>query len=183
MYNLETDPDINSPEKAEKAIKAKNIYLNDWSKDILYKTEFSHEGKTYELVGFTAEQLGFPKGATTEEIIGTEDDTDKNGNPAPFTSGAMTKFGLGLCPAEVGPHLRLKYPGKEWFSIAMKQITDCDGRPCVFDLDRYGAQLELNAIHAKPEIGWHSNRKFAFLSSSPSSINKLGTTEGRGKPR
>jgi hypothetical protein len=30
LQTLETDPSINSPEKAEKAIKDKNIYLSDW---------------------------------------------------------------------------------------------------------------------------------------------------------
>ena len=35
---------------------------------MLDKTEYSKESKTYKLVQFTVEQLGFPQGATTEEI-------------------------------------------------------------------------------------------------------------------
>jgi len=162
--NLETDPNINSPEKAEKAIMAKNMNLFG-GKDILYKTKFSHEGKTYELVRFTVEQLGFPKGATTTEIIGTKDDLDENGHRAPFTSGAMTKFGLELCPAEVGPHLRLQYFGGEWMMIAMKQIAGRGGGPGVFSLGRGGRRLELHADYAESAKRWDSDNGFVFLSS------------------
>jgi len=165
--SLETDPNINSPEKAEKALIAKNMYLSDWGKDILYKTKFSHEGKTYELAQFTVEQLGFPNGATTAEIIGTENDLDENDNHAPFTSGAMTKLGLELCPAEVGPHLRLQYSGKEWMLIAMKQITDYEGGPSVFLLNRNGERLELDADSVEPTFGWSRDGRFVFCFRKP----------------
>jgi len=160
--SLETDPNINSPEKAEKAMIAKNLYLSDRGKDILYKTEFSHEEKTYELARFTVEQLGFPKGATIAEIIGTENDRDENGNHAPFTSGAMTKLGLELCPAEVGPHLRLQYSGGEWMLIAMKQITGYGGAPDVFRLARNGERLGLDADNARRVRRWSPGGEFVF---------------------
>lgn len=153
MYNLETDPNINSPEKAEEAIKSKEIYLSDYSKDILYKTKFSHEGKTYELARFTVGQLGFPDEATTKEIY----------------KRATKELGLELCPAEVGPHLRLKYPGKEFMLIAMKQITDRDGVLNVFTLGSSGgSELELDGHYAKLSCGWRSDCKFVFLSRPPS---------------
>ena len=160
--SLETDPNINSPEKAEKAMIAKNMYLSDWGKDILYKTEFSHEGKAYELARFTLKQLDFPKGATTAEIIGTKDDLDENGNHIPFTSGAMAKLGLELCPAEVGPHLRLQYSGGEGMLIAMKQIADRDGDPHVFGLSRDGGQLKLYACNANSANRWTPDEEFVF---------------------
>ncbi|MEK7098139.1 MAG: hypothetical protein AAB906_04800 [Patescibacteria group bacterium] len=147
MYNLETDPEINSPEKAEKALIAKNIYLVDYGKDILQKTEFNREGKTYELVQFTVAQLGFPKGATTKEIY------DK----------ATKELGLELCPAEVGPHLRLQYKGADWKLIAMKQITDRIGCPDVFYLGAGGAGLRLDGSGARPGRRWGSDDGFVFL--------------------
>ena len=146
MRELETDLEINSPEKAEKAIKDKNIYLSDWGKDILEKTEFSQKKEKYDLVRFTVEQLGFSRGATTDEIYKKAQD-----------------LGLELCPAEVGPHLRLQYQGKEWMLIAMKQITDRYGDPCVFYLNEIGDRLKLHGINAKPDNEWDSGNKFVFL--------------------
>ena len=145
METLETDPIINSPESAEEAMKRKNIYSSDWSKDIIYKTEFSEEKQSYDLVRFSVEQLGFSKSATTQEIY------DK-----------AEKLGLELCPAEVGPHLRLQYPGKEWMLIAMKQITDRNGYPDVFHLGMRGARLGLYGSIARPSSGWSADRKFVF---------------------
>ena len=146
---LETDPQVNSPESAEEALDSRNIYLTDWSRDILKKTEFSQERQKYELARFTVEQLGFPNGATTQEIY------DK-----------AKKLGIGLCPAEVGPHLRLKYPGGEWMLIAMKQITDRSGDPDVFDLGSLGVRLELSSSGARPGRRWGGGSEFVFLSAS-----------------
>ena len=151
MRELETDPEINSPEKAEKAIKDKNIYLSNWGKDILEKTEFSQTKEKYDLVRFTVEQLGFPRGATTDEIYQKAQD-----------------LGLELCPAEVGPHLRLQYSGKEWMLIAMKQITDRDGNPRVFRLCSDSGKLVLNGP-AEPVIRWSDDDQFVFR------FRKLGT--------
>jgi len=146
---LETDPQVNSPESAEEALDSRNIYLTDWSRDILKKTEFSQERQKYELARFTVEQLGFPNGATTQEIY------DK-----------AKKLGIGLCPAEVGPHLRLKYPGGEWMLIAMKQITDRSGDPDVFDLGSLGVRLELRSSGARPGRRWGGGSEVVFLSAS-----------------
>jgi hypothetical protein len=144
---LETDPAINSPEKAEAALKAKNIYLSDFAKDILSKTPFSHEGKTYDLVQFTVSQLGFPDGATTSEIYSKAEELD-----------------LDLCPAEVGPQLRLSYPGKDWKLIAMEPIADRDGDPGVFSLNEDDGRLELHASFARPDYWFSSGTPFVFCS-------------------
>lgn len=145
MLTLETDQRVNSPALAEEALKRKNIHFSDCGKDILQKTEFSKEAQKYELVRFTVGQLGFPNGATTDEIY------DK-----------AEKLGLELCPAEVGPHLRLQYPGREYFWIAMKQITDRRGYPSVFSLDTYGRQLGLHGRDAEPVDRWGAGGEFAF---------------------
>lgn len=147
MHTLETDPNINSPEKAEQALEGKNIYLGKWVKDILYKTEFNKDGKTYELVQFTVGQLGFPNGATTDEIY-----------------AKAQELGLQLAPAEVGPHLRLAYPGTDWKLIAMKQIIDHDGYPHVFSLSADVIELKLLANDAAPGNRWNADDHFVFLS-------------------
>lgn len=145
LQTLETNPDINSPELAEGALKGKNIYLSDWGKDLLYKTEFSQEKEKYDLVRFTVEQLGFSKGATTDEIYKKAEE-----------------LGLELCPAQVGPHLRLQYPGREWMLIAMKRITDRDGFPNVFILSSDSVRLTLNGYNAYPDLLWYSGDEFVF---------------------
>jgi len=147
MQTLETDPTINSPKKAEEALKAKNIYLSDWGKDILSKTKFSKKAQTYELVQFTVEQLGLHDGATTDEIYKKAEEAD-----------------LDLCPAEVGPHLRLVYKGKDWKFIAMKQILGCDGDPNVFSLDAGDAELRLHGHWADSGDRWYADFRFIFLS-------------------
>ncbi len=145
MTTLETDPSINSPQKAEQALKDKNIYLSDWGKDILEKTEFSQTREVYNLVRFTVEQLGLKEGATTDEIY-----------------QRAQELALEQCPAEVVPHLRLKYTSREWFMIAMKQITDRYGVPIVFYLDIFDARLTLGGSNAGPDYGWRADDKFVF---------------------
>jgi hypothetical protein len=54
--------------------------------------------------------LGFPEGALTREIIGTDEDTDLFGKGAPFAGGRYRQLGLELCPPDVGPHLRSATP-------------------------------------------------------------------------
>lgn len=144
-YKLETDPEIDSPERAEEELKAKGIYITTWAHDILQKTEFSHKGKTYNLVQFTVGQLGLQTGATTDQVYARAEE-----------------LGLSLCPAEVGPHLRLSYPGGDWKLIAMEQITDRNGNPDVFNLDSDGARLELRGHRAKPGHRWYAGHGFVF---------------------
>lgn len=145
MLGLETDPSVNSFESANESLAKKDIYCPGYAEDILKDTEFSKEEQRYNLVRFTVKQLGLPDGATTEEIYKKAED-----------------LGLELCPAEVGPHLRLQYSGKEWMLIAMKQITNRDDNPGVFTLDSGDVQLSLNAHDAEPSKGWSGYSRFVF---------------------
>jgi hypothetical protein len=145
ITTLETDPEIDSPEKAEKAIRKQDISLLNLDKDILNKTKFSKTKETYDLVRFSVKQLGFPNGATTDEIYRRAEE-----------------LGLELCPAEVGPQLRLQYHGKGMMWIAMKQITDSKGNPCVFYLNSRDGELELYNANALPSRIWPDDRKVVF---------------------
>ena len=145
MRELETDQNINSPEKAEKALRAKNIHLTDWGEDILAKTQFSQKKEKYSLVRFTVEQLGFSKDATTDEIY----------------QKAQAQ-NLELCPAEVGLHLRLQEESRDWMLIAMKQIIDRGDVPRVFDLDGRGEKLKLDGVDAEPDDRWRASFEFIF---------------------
>lgn len=142
---LETDPRINSPKIAEELLIKQNIYLSEWGKDILYKTNFSKEKQKYNLVRFTVKQLGLSHGATTDEIYKRAQELE-----------------LELCRAEVGSHLRLQYSGNEWMFIAMEQISDRNGAPGVFYLDSYGGRLGLDGSSAQPGDKWLDDGKFVF---------------------
>ncbi|OIO46244.1 MAG: hypothetical protein AUJ28_02860 [Parcubacteria group bacterium CG1_02_37_51] len=144
MQTLETDPTIDSPDTAKQALEDKNILLI-MLEEILEKTEFSKEKQEYDLVRFSVKQLGFPNGATTDEI---------------YTKAK--ELGLDLCPAEVGPQLRLQNTSKEWMLIAMKQIIDRSGDPRLFVLDRSGGQLGLSGYSAWSDDWWSSSRRFVF---------------------
>lgn len=59
-------------------------------------------------------------------------------------------YGLDLCSAEVGPHLRLSYTGGDQMCVAMKQISNPSGDPEVFYLDRDATKLNLGTRIARP---------------------------------
>lgn len=74
-------------------------------------------------------------------------------------------LGLDLCPAETGPHLRLKLtdqPMNEWLRIAMKQIADPDGSPDVFDVGRGDDGSWLYYDFARPDRKWLPKDEFVF---------------------
>jgi len=50
----------------------------------------------------------------------------------------------------------------EWFGIAMKQITDPDGRPDVFGLGHHDNGLLLSSYWAEPANRWGPKCKFVF---------------------
>jgi hypothetical protein len=109
--------------------------------------------------------LGFPDGAITREIIGSDRDKDLFGNSVPFTGGRGNRLGLELCPADLGPHLRLEYkdqPLNERLYVAMKPITASDGEPRIFVVANNADGLSLDAVRARPDDQWAPDDKFVF---------------------
>lgn len=144
MMTLETDPSIQNAEDVENKIIEKGMWSTNYAKDLLTKTEFSKQKEKYELVRFTVSELGLTN-ATTDDIYKKAEE-----------------LGLELCPAEVGPQLRLQYESGEWMRIAMNQITDRDGTAFVFALDADGAERGLFADTASPDKGWGGVYRFVF---------------------
>jgi hypothetical protein len=109
--------------------------------------------------------LGFPEGALTREIIGSERDRDLFGNAAPFTGGRGKQLGLELCRPDAGPYLRLEYtdqPSGESLYVAMKPITSSDGEPRVFVVAHNSAGLSLDAARARADDKWAPDDTFVF---------------------
>lgn len=109
--------------------------------------------------------LGFAEAATTSQIIGTDHDTDQDGNSAPFTGGRGRQLGLELCPSDFGPQFILqdkKPPLDEPLYVAMKPIASSDGEPRIFVLGHNADGFFLDASLARPNDKWHPNKKFLF---------------------
>ncbi len=133
------------------AIESAGMYVSGWAEDILNKVPFSQKKQTLDLVVVTVAELGFPDYAKTKQIF-----------------DAAQKQGLSLCPAEVGPQLRLQYkdqPRREWNFIAMQPIVDSDGDPPLFILFRArDASLWLDARFGHVNYPWYGHYRFVFVS-------------------
>lgn len=134
----------------ESELRKKKINISDYSKDMLRSKDFTtlKNPEQIRLVRLKVRDLGFERGATTDEIYRKAEE-----------------LGLELCPAEVGPNLRLQYvdqPIGEWFYIAMKQISDRGGFPSVFKLARRDGGLWLLDRWASPDRRWDPDHEFVF---------------------
>lgn len=126
-----------------------------YAQDVLRSNDFTtlKNPERIKLVRLTVRVLGFENGATTDEIYRRAEE-----------------LGLELCPAEVGPHYRLKYqdqPIGEWLAIAMKPISDRGGDPRVFHLARGEEGLWLRGRWADPRSRWNPEDEFVFRLRPP----------------
>jgi hypothetical protein len=75
-------------------------------------------------------------------------------------------LGLELCPAEVGPQLRLTYmnqPLGEFLHVAMEPIVTRGGSPVVFVLANGGEGLLLISSEGQPDLMLPSTVRFVFV--------------------
>ena len=145
-YNIEIGG--KNKDQMKTALKAKNINISSSADDMLESKDFVTSKKTenVDLVRLTVKNLGFSAGgATTDEIYQQAE-----------------KLGLELCPAEIGPQLRLQNSASEWIRIAMKQIAGRHGFPHVFYLDRGDGGLWLDGDGARPSDRWAGAYEFVF---------------------
>lgn len=131
-----------------KAIMAAGMKIGDWANDILGKTASETEQEV-DLVVATPKELGFSGNATYRDIC------DK-----------AIELGLELCPAEVGPQLRLQstdQPYGEWIVMAMEPIAGSDGDLSVFHVVRDLDGLRLDACYGLPDLVWNADNRFVFV--------------------
>jgi hypothetical protein len=135
-----------------KALKKANCGIGDRGNDILGKPAFTVDDtkKEVELVNVSVAELGFKEGARYADIC-------KRAN----------ELGLDLCPAEVGPQLRLQYkdqPKGEWLLVAMEAITSSRGDLDVFCVVRNGGgERWLDADYGNSDCFCFANHRFVFL--------------------
>lgn len=124
--------------------------ISPYAKDMLYSHDFStlKDPASLEIVRLKVRDLGFGEWTAIDKIY-----------------KRAQELGLDLCPAEVGPHLRLKdqdQPIGDWPYIAMKQITDSRGYPRVFKLGRNADGLWLGSSEGGPGSRWNLHVEFVF---------------------
>lgn len=138
-----------STEQLEKEIKQIG-QISSYAKDMLHSRDFTtlENPTSLGIVRLKIRDLGFNEWTTTDQIY-----------------KRAQELGLDLCPAEVGPHLRLKdkdQPMYDWYYVGMKQIADSVGHPFVFLLEPHGDGLWLNVSWAKPDDSWGLGHEFVF---------------------
>ena len=139
-----------TPKEYTKEIEVQGMKIYSYAQDILNKLEPLKQKEEIKLVSFSVEQLGFPKGATLQQIY------DK-----------AKESGLELCPPQVGPELRLNYkdqPMGEWLVIAMNSINDRDDYPLLFCLSRHSSGEWLRSGSGDLGNEWRGFYRFVFLS-------------------
>lgn len=140
----------NTVEELIQELESKGFKIHDYAKFMMRSPDFQMQKhrENISTVRLAVRDLGFPNGATTDEIYKKAE-----------------QLGLELCPAEVGPRLRMQYPVQpngEGIRIAMKQIPDPDGNPRVFLLPCDAGGLWLSYIWTGPGERWDGGREFVF---------------------
>lgn len=134
-------------------LEKKDFRIGDWARDMLGQKVFNVDVATQEedvdLVRLSVANLGFKEGARYDAIC-----------------ARATEMGLELCPAEVGPQLRLQYkdqPRGEWILVAMEPITDSNGRLRIFHVEHDGSGLWLHGRYGRPDGFWDPDSLWVFL--------------------
>jgi len=125
------------------------------------KRERERRGKTetLDLVRLRVRDLGFTNPPTTKELF-----------------ARAKKLGLELCPPETGPYLRLAdkdQPLRTRYYIGMEPLTDSDGDPIVFLLERSQGGLWLLNYWTGPDDHLDSDDRIVFR-LRPSTPPKTG---------
>lgn len=131
-------------------LEKKDFRIGDWARDVLKQKAFTiaAQEEDVDLVSLSVTDLGFKKGARYDAIC---------------TRGL--ELGLELCPAEVGPQLRLQYldqPRGEWLVIAMGALRGSDGRLSVFRVAHDDDGRWLGTCCADPDDFFGGDRRFVF---------------------
>jgi hypothetical protein len=137
-------------------LKSKDIGINELGLIIFHHKDFITSATIEKLqtVEISIGDLGFLNGANTIEVY-----------------QKAVELGLKLCPAELGPHMRLQYidlnqqidpPKGNWQNIAMEKLSDEPDFPNGFYLRRREDGFWLRGYSASPEYIWSPADCFIF---------------------
>jgi len=126
-------------------------YISDWAKDLLNTIPEDIElDTTRKFKIMTLQELGFEDGVTTQEFLNED---------------FLKTKGLALCNPE---DIFLIEP-KDWCCVAINPISDRDGDPSVFSVDRDSGGTWLGAYDGRFDRGWSGSSRWAFLASTQNS--------------
>ena len=148
------------------SLEQSKMLVGDLANDILGKPTFTvSERRTYvDLVSVSVADLGFKDEAYRRDI-----------------HARALSLGLELCPAEVGPQLRLQYvdqPSGECLTIGMEAIIDSYDDPTIFTVGFDGPDSDVDpSLHDEAHLGelslygdcgdpdeiLNTNRRFVFV--------------------
>lgn len=144
-------------------LHASAVSLNEAAESLFRSDLFTTAPTPYSVttVELTVRDLGFPHGAATAEIY-----------------AHAKALGLGLCPLELAPHLRLHYldqPEGYWgqpvrqhqapsgsVTIASEALTHDDAVPKGFYLRRIKGELWLRGYRAGADHVWEADDHLLF---------------------
>ena len=148
--------DIGGKPVDQLAADAKRVRtLSGYALDMMHNPKFTtlEEVTPQELIKLRVQDLGLTGTPTTTEVFERA------------THSRIGNTALELCRAEVGPHQAIadtEQPLNDWYYIAHKPITDRDGDPSVFGLERNAGGLWLDGRWAKPDYGWRPGDRLVF---------------------
>lgn len=138
-------------------LNIKNIGINEFGLQILNHKNFTTSPIKTKIttIIISVGDLGFQKGAPTKDIYQKAEE-----------------LGFKLCPAELGPHMRLQYidsnqpidpPKGSWENIGMKKLSDEPNFPNGFYLRRREDGFWLRGYQASPDHMWSPTDRFIFV--------------------
>jgi hypothetical protein len=136
----------------ERELKQKGINVSDYARDLMRSKNFVtlKRLEQIKIARSTVGGLGFTKPPTTDQLLQRIDFGDPK---------------LEYLPPEAAVALRLGYkdqPLGEYLYAGMKPITDSDGDPRVFGLDRREGGSWLRGARARPGSGWDLGDEIVF---------------------
>jgi len=157
--------DIRTAEDFRRTIENRGMQIDYFARDIIIKPQFTIAAKEAEvnLAVVSVLDLGFNEVVKPWDIKGAKlKDIYKRAQ----------ERGLQLCPAEVGPQLRLQYacqPRGEWLIVAMEPIVGSINFSWLFrierdiDLEQGRSILSLRTFCGCPDTFWPSDFRFVFV--------------------
>lgn len=134
-------------------LKKKGVLMDNWVPNIITEPAFTieREKRKIDLVNVSVTDLGFTKCAPLRDIY-----------------NRAFKLDLLLCPAEVGPQLRLQYynqPKGDWLCVATEPIIAPGGYQCIFNVARSvgSSQRFLYMLCGHFDNMWKPDDRFLFV--------------------
>ena len=139
-----------TPDTYRAALKAAGHKIGDYADQALSKITVAPVPVTLDLVDLTTKEITGKDQATLVEIY----------------EAALARGDVDLCPAEVGPALRLQYgnqPMNEWLIVAMEPLEDSDGNLMRFIVARDSDGSWLFSRYDCSDRVWSGGFRWLFV--------------------